>query len=339
MILIYFDIFLGVKIGIIEIMELLETTGFNDYELLDSGDGYRLERFGKFILSRPDPQIIWKKRLSADIWNQADAIFQRTFQDKGNWIKKNKNLPDKWQLSYKDLKFWIKLTPFKHTGIFPEQHLMWDFISDTIKSAGMAQVERFKNTQSTHPDKEQAFLKGNLRQDPGYQPNILNLFAYTGIASLAAASAGAKVTHVDASKPAISWARENQNISQLDKKPIRWILDDATKFVTREIKRGIKYDGIIMDPPIFGHGPDGVLWKFNDNFPKLLALCKQILSDKPLFIIINAYAISSSSLMLKNVMEDYFSDLGGKFQVGELVLKESKNQRPLSTGIFGKWNN
>ena len=338
MILIYFDIFSGVKIGIIEIMELLETTGFNDYELLDSGDGYRLERFGKFILSRPDPQIIWKKRLSTDIWNQADAIFQRTFQDKGNWIKKNKNLPDKWQLSYKDLKFWIKLTPFKHTGIFPEQHLMWDFISSQISDAS----SQIKNNQAsgiqTAKSKTEEINSDNQKLITDNRINILNLFAYTGIASLAAASAGAKVTHVDASKPAISWARENQNISQLDKKPIRWILDDATKFVTREIKRGIKYDGIIMDPPIFGHGPDGILWKFNDNFPKLLALCKQILSDQPLFIIINAYAISSSSLMLKNVMEDYFSDLGGKFQVGELVLKESKNQRPLSTGIFGKWS-
>lgn len=288
-------------------MDLLETAGFEDYKLLDSGDGYRLEKFGEYILSRPDPQIIWKKKLSNDIWNNNDATFQKTIQDKGHWVKKNKNLPDKWQINYKGLKLWIKLTPFKHTGIFPEQHLMWDFIEDKI-------------------------------QNYNQQANILNLFAYTGVSSLIAAKAGAKVTHVDASKPAISWARENQNISQLDDRPIRWILDDAVKFVTREIKRKVKYDGIIMDPPVFGHGPDGVLWKFNENFPKLLALCKEILSNNPLFIIINAYAISSSSLMLKNVMEDYFSNLNGEIKIGELVLKEKTNNRPLSTGIFGKWS-
>ncbi len=325
-------------------IELLKTTGWEDYELLDSGDGYRLERFGKYVLQRPDPQIIWKKKLP-NLWDKADAIFKRDTSDKGHWVKKNSQMPNNWQINYKNLKFILKLTNFKHTGVFPEQHLMWDFISDAISTRisegvtnkGGLPMARSGLIAKQLPNEHQR--EGNVWQDPdGNQINILNLFAYTGISTIVAASAGAKVTHIDASKPTITWAHENQKASNLDDKLIRWILDDATKFVQREIKRGIKYDGIIMDPPVFGHGPDGSMWKFNESFPKLLTLVKQVLSDKPLFIIINAYAISSSALMLKNVMEDYFSDLDGKFEVGELVLLESKNKRPLSTGIFGRWS-
>ena len=286
-------------------MNILTTTGWNEYELLDSGDGYRLERFGKFVLSRPDPQIIWKKKLPLTMWHKADAYFKRITADRGNWVKTNKSLPEKWKVKYKNLSFWVKLSPFKHTGIFPEQHLQWDFIEEKIKSA---------NRQIT----------------------VLNLFAYTGIASLAAAEAGARVTHVDASKPTISWAKDNQLASTLEDKPIRWIMDDAMKFVEREIKRGNRYDGIIMDPPAFGHGPTGQMWKFNESFPQLVSLCTQVLSEKPLFMIVNAYAISSSALMLQNVLDDYLHDLSGKIDVGELVLEESQNKRPLSTGIFGR---
>jgi len=288
-------------------MQILSTRGWQDYELLDSGDGYRLERFGKYILSRPDPQIIWKKKLSDQEWNKADAIFERTTYDKGTWIKKNRNLPEKWLLQYKNLSFWVKLTPFKHTGVFPEQCVQWEWMFNILAPA---------------------------RKDI----HILNLFAYTGIASLVAASAGAKVTHVDSSKPTIGWARENQIASHLQDKSIRWILDDAMKFTQREIKRGVRYDGIIMDPPVFGHGPDGRIWKFNEHFPKLLELCKQVLSDKPLFIMVNAYALSSSALMLQNILEDYFGDLGGVIESGELALQEKQNQRLLSTGIFARWN-
>lgn len=284
-------------------MKILSTKGWDDYELIDSGNGYRLERFGKYVLSRPDPQIIWNKKFSEKIWKNADAYFKRTEKDKGLWIKNNPSLPDKWQIIYKGLSFWVKLFPFKHTGVFPEQCLQWDFIKEKIKS----------------------------------QANVLNLFAYTGIASLVVADSGGKVTHVDASRPTIGWARENQLISGLTEKPIRWILDDAVKFTEREITRGVKYDGIILDPPVFGHGPDGKVWKFNKSFPKLLSLIKQVLSENPLFIIVNAYAISSSALMLENVMNDYFSDLNGTIEVGELTIQEKSTERKLSTGIFSRW--
>lgn len=303
-------------------MKLLSTVGWQEYELLDSGDGYRLEKFGQYIVARPDPQIIWKKK-NPSAWQKIDARFERTTEDKGKWIKKNPHLPDQWLMRYKQLSFFVKLSPFKHTGVFPEQHMQWDFITNVISNA-------MRDPHGISPLRQLADRRNDI--------NILNLFAYTGIASLAASDAGAKVTHVDASKPTIGWARENQTASKLDTKPIRWMLDDAVKFTQREIKRGIKYDGIILDPPAFGHGPDGSVWKFNANFPKLLELCRAILSDNPLFVLVNAYAISSSALMLQNVMQDYLGDLGGTIESGELVLEEKINKRPLSTGIFARWS-
>ena len=279
-------------------MHILATEGWKDYELLDSGDGYRFERFGSFRVVKPDPQAIWKKSLAKEVWDSADAIFE-----KDTWVKKE--IPDSWLVTYQDLSFYAKLTPFKHTGIFPEQHLHWDFIKKSIAK------------------------KDN-------SPQILNLFAYTGIASLAAAAAGAQVTHVDASRPAITWAHENQDASHLSGKPIRWILDDVTRFVEKEVRRGKKYDGIIMDPPIYGHGPTGEVWDFPKNFPELTRLCTQLLSDEPLFIIINAYAISASSIMLENVLRDYLKK--GNIEIGELALKEKSQGRLLSTGIFARWS-
>lgn len=284
-------------------MKILTPQNFADYELLDSGNGERLERFGKFVLVRPDPQCIWKPHLENDHWVRANAIFERTSEDKGRWKLKT-SIPEKWEMKYKDLSFYAKLTPFKHTGVFPEQSVQWDFISEQITNA-----------------KQEA--------------NVLNLFGYTGLATLAAAKSGAKVTHVDASRSTIGWARENQELSKLNEAPIRWILDDAVKFVSREIKRGVKYDGIIMDPPIFGHGPTGELWKFSESFPLLLELCKNVLSNNPLFIVINAYAISSSALMLENMLKDL--KLSGTIEVGELALPEKDSDRLLSTGIFGRW--
>lgn len=304
-------------------MLILTPTSWSDYELIDSGNGYRLERFGKYILSRPDPQIIWKPRLSEKEWLKADATFKKTGES-GKWIIQN-SLPEKWEVTYSldksndtKLSFWVKLSPFKHTGIFPEQAPHWDWI------AGILSLAAGKKQKLATIDQ---------------QPNILNLFGYTGAASLACAAAAARVTHVDASYPTIGWARENQRLSGLETMPIRWIEDDVVKFVEREIRRGSKYDGIIMDPPVFGHGPDGQVWKFNENFPKLLASCRQLLTDKPLFFIVNAYAISSSAIMLENVLKDYLSDLGGNIEVGELALQESNNGRLLSTGIFARWSN
>jgi 23S rRNA (cytosine1962-C5)-methyltransferase len=288
-------------------MTILTSPGWDDYELLDSGYGFRLERFGKYRLVRPDPQIIWKTRLSLQDWKNVDARFD---PEKKQWIL-NQTMPEKWLMHYAGVSFYAKLSPFKHTGVFPEQILQWEWIKKKIKDA----------------DKKPADIK------------ILNLFGYTGIASLVCASLGASVAHIDASRPTLGWARENQAVSNLSDRPIRWILDDAMKFVQREVKRGVKYDGILMDPPIYGHGPGGETWDFNESFPKLLALCRKVVTQKPLFILINAYASSSSSVMLENVLNDYVSDMEGTIESGELALIEKSGGRLLSTGIFTRWGN
>lgn len=287
-------------------MIILSTSGFEDYELLDSGSGRRLERFGKYVISRPDPQAIWKPSLVDSKWQMADGIFENEA-----WKKKS-NMPDKWQLSYQNLKFYAKLTPFKHTGVFPEQMLNWEFIQKTI-------------------NKKQ-------KKDGEKQINVLNLFGYTGIASLVCAANGAKVTHLDGSKPAIAWARENQELSGLSDKQIRWILDDAVEFTARESRRGNVYDAIIMDPPVYGHGPNGEIWDFNQSFPQLLENCRKILNPRPVFVIVNAYAISASALMLKNVLEDYLDFNSEQIEYGELALQEKSNSRLLSTGIFARFS-
>lgn len=307
-------------------MTILKCNNWQDYTLLDSGRGMRLEKFGPYIIAKPDPQAIWQPSLSPSEWNKADVVFKRTFQDKGKW-EFRKKLPEKWKMTYKNLSFWARLTPFKHTGIFPEQSLQWDFIGEKIKSRINLPAGKAGNQGSIN-------IEGVARLG-NPKVNILNLFGYTGIASLAAASAGAKVTHVDASKPSITWARENQALSQLENQPIRWILDDCVKFVEREIKRGNKYDGVIMDPPVYGHGPTGQIWKFSEDFPRLLENVAKILSPNSLFVIINAYAISASALMLENVMKDYLPK--GNLEVGELALEED-SKRLLSTGIFARWN-
>lgn len=269
-----------------------------NYELIDSGGGRRLERFGDYILDRPDPEVLWKKTLSESEWLKANAVF------KDKWM--NKGVPGRWQLEHGGIKFWAKLSPFKHIGVFPEQSSQWEYIARSVEVAKPI--------------------------------NLLNLFAYTGIATLFAAKAGAKVTHVDASRPAITWANENRELNGLGDAPIRWIIDDALKFTAREGKRGVLYDAIIMDPPVYGHGPHGEPWDFGKNFPKLLANCRKILSDKPLFILVNAYAVSSSSITLANTLQGHFGDLGGSIENGELTLKEKSAGRLLSTGIWAKWS-
>lgn len=296
-------------------MTILKTSGWEDYELLDSGDGKRLERFGRYVLVRPDPQAIWHQKLDQTEWHKADAVFEND-----RWIRKTAVL-EQWLLTFEDLSFYAKLTPFKHTGIFPEQLLQWQWMVKQLTSSAIAKASADKqNSQNER-------LK------------ILNLFGYTGIASLVCAKAGAAVTHVDASRPAIGWARENQAASRLVDKPIRWILDDALKFVKREIKRGVRYDGIIMDPPVYGHGPYNETWDFATSFPLLLESCRQVLSRQPVFIIINAYAVAASALMLENVLQDLSLELGGTVEAGELALEEKSGKRLLSTGIFGRWAN
>ena len=271
-----------------------------DYELIDSGAGRRLERFGKYVLNRPDPEVMWSKNLEESEWDKADAKF---IDDK--WITKP-NFPEKWELEVNDLIVNLKLTPFKHVGIFPEQLPQWNLIQK---------------------------LTANSQQ----QLNVLNLFGYTGVASLHALAAGAKVTHLDASRPAITWFKENQLLSGLEEKPARIIIDDAIKFTSREIKRGVKYDGIIMDPPVYGHGPHGEKWSFAKDFPILLDNVSKILTEKPLFVIVNAYAISTSSISLANMLRDKLKEYGGTVTNGELSLKETSGGRELSTGIYAVW--
>ena len=284
---------------------ILVTRASKDYELLDSGEGEKLERFGEVVLSRPDPQALWRKHLSPEEWKKANGHFSREGQN-GSW-NIQKGTPDKWTIEMGDLKFVIKPTAFKHTGLFPEQFANWEWMKRVIANSG--------------------------KKDP----EVLNLFAYTGGASLVCAQAGAKVVHVDGSKSAITWATENAEISGLSAKPIRWILDDARVFVEREIKRGRKYDAIIMDPPAFGHGANKELWKIEEDFLALVEDCMKLLSDAPLFFLINGYSAGYSAIAYRNNLLDLEKKFGGKVEVGELVLEESGSGRLLPAGIFARW--
>jgi 23S rRNA (cytosine1962-C5)-methyltransferase len=287
-----------------DMFEFLSDPTWKDYEFLDSGDGEKLERFGNFVFARPEPKALWKKTLPTSIWEKVDAKYVQN-ENNGKWIFKNQ-VPVNWQIKWNELTFEVRPTVFKHTGVFPELSSLWKFIQEKIKNAG--------------------------------RPiNVLNLFAYTGGSTLAAASAGASVTHLDASKSIVSWASKNAEISGLKQKPIRWIVDDSLAFVKREIKRGTKYDAIIMDPPKFGRGSDGQVWKIEDDLPKLLDLCKEVLSPEPLFFIINAYSVSFSALTLENLLNEKMKDLGGTSSCGELLLKATSSTNSLSTSIFGKW--
>ena len=283
---------------------ILETfEQFLDYQLLDTGDGVRLEQWGPIRLQRPDPQIIWKPSLPHSEWEAAQAVFIGN-GERGKWQKRG-TVPEKWEVYFRpDIKLWAKLTPFKHTGIFAEQAANWEWMINICKN--------------------QPQLK------------ILNLFAYTGGATMVLTRLGHQVTHVDASKPSIGSAKENQRLNKFEEDAIRWILDDALKFCEREVKREAKYDGIILDPPAFGHSPTGKTWKFNRDVPKLLDLCVQLLSDDAKFLLMNAYATNTSSLAINNLMEEKFSQRAGKIEFGELCLKE-KTGRLISTGTFAKW--
>lgn len=291
---------------------LLETfKQFLDYELLDTGDGHRLEQWGAVRLKRPDPQVIWQPSLPAREWDAANAEFIGG-GERGRWMKKS-TLPAKWDVYFRpDIKLIAKPTPFKHTGIFAEQASNWEWMTGIVGQASGS-------------------VAGPLK--------ILNLFAYTGGATMVLTRLGHKVTHVDASKPAIAWAKENQFANKFAPDSIRWILDDAVKFVQRELNRGETYDGIIMDPPAFGHGPTGKTWKFNRDLPLLLEQSVGLLSADAKFLLINGYATNSSAISLGNILEDAMakrSDLGGATEFGELCL-EQKTSRKISTGIFARW--
>lgn len=287
----------------------LITSATKDYELLDSGENEKLERYGKFIVVRPDPQALWLKNLSEKEWEKADAMFKN-----GEWRIRNPKLPKVWPIELEGLKFNIRLSSFKHVGLFPEQSENWGWLRE--------------RTTPPHPSPYK-----------GEGVKVLNLFGYTGGATLACAKAGAEVCHLDASKTSINWARENAKLSGLEDRPIRWILDDAVKFVRREIKRGRKYDGIIMDPPAFGHGPGGEMWKIEENFLELLDLCWQVLSSNPLFFLINGYASGYSAIVYENNLRGLIKGFKGEIEIGELAIVESKSERLLPCGIFARWKN
>jgi 23S rRNA (cytosine1962-C5)-methyltransferase len=304
---------------------------FLDFELLDSGNGYRLERWSNIRLKRPDPQIIWQPSLPQSEWDNVDAEFVGS-GEKGRWNKRP-GLATQWEVYFRpDIKFVAKLTPFKHTGIFAEQAANWEWFTElTTPSFG-------------HPSYPSSTVGG---ENIGGPLRILNLFAYTGGATMVLTRLGHSVTHVDASKPAIAWAKENQALNKFPPESIRWILDDALKFAQRELKRGQKYDGIIMDPPAFGHSPTGKTWKFNRDLPILLDTCVNLLSDDAKFLLINGYATNASALSLNNLAEDAFAERGGKIEAGEITLKhqiksphnKDITHREISTGIFARWQN
>jgi 23S rRNA (cytosine1962-C5)-methyltransferase len=292
-----------------------------DYELIDSGNERKLERFGKYILNRPDNQALWKPALSEQEWQKADAEFRKNGENRGEWRKRNGSIPNQWEISYKNLRFSVRLTPFGHIGIFPEQAPQWEWITNKLK--GKNEKLKVQNNTDNQADSNKTIQHYN-------NLSVLSLFTYTGVATLAAALAGAQVTHVDASHPAVTWAHENQLLSGLEQKPIRWIVDDALKFAKREIRRGSKYDGIILDPPKFGRGPKGELWKFEESMPELIDVCKQILKPDG-FVIATAYAIPISSETLKNMLTELKP--GKTLEYGELMLQE-RSGRKLPAALY-----
>ena len=277
---------------------------WKDYEILDMANGEKLERWGDVILIRPDPQIIWKSKSFPKKWESANARYNRSSSGGGGW-KYNKRMPENWQIKYKDLTFNIKPMGFKHTGLFPEQAVNWDWMISEIKNA-------------------QRDIK------------VLNLFAYTGGATVACSYAGASVCHVDSSKGMTTWAKENVASSGLEKRPIRFIVDDVVKFVNREIRRGNKYDAIIMDPPSYGRGTNGEVWKFEENIADLVELCTKVLSDNPLFFLINSYTTGISSTVLEDILRLNIKK-NGKFSHGEIGLPMRESKLILPCGIYGKW--
>ncbi|MEZ6123136.1 MAG: class I SAM-dependent methyltransferase [Planctomycetaceae bacterium] len=285
-------------------LELLSSPDWTDYELLDSGAGQKLERFGEFRCVRPEQQATWHRTLPDREWQQVQGVFE-SGAESGRWKFSGKP-PQRWQMQYRSLKFLAEPTPFRHMGVFPEQACHWDWAADLIRSAGRP-----------------------IR--------VLSLFGYTGLFALSAAAAGADVTHVDASKTVNVWAQENQILSGLDNAPVRWITDDALKFVRREARRGSHYDAIMIDPPKFGRGPKGQVWKIEVDLPPLLEDCRAIMTRRPLFVILGCYAIRASALSLYYPLRQLVGNFGGQMSAGEVTVSETRGTRSLSLALFARW--
>lgn len=281
---------------------------WTDYALLDSGNGRRLERFGTLKFVRPEPQALWSYGLPEQEWEGADGVFVGKAEDSAGHWNLATTVPSRWKMGYGNLGFWAQPSPFRHMRVFPEQAPQWDWMAD-----------RILETKS--------------------QVSVLNLFGYTGIATLACAAAGARVTHVDASKKVVTWARENLELSGLSERNVRWIHDDVGRFVAREIRRQNRYDANILDPPKYGRGPNGEIWKLEDNLGPLLYDLRLLLSDTPLFCVMTAYAVRLSALNLAHALSEMFGGRSGAIEAGEVALWEQSRQRPLSVAIYARFHN
>lgn len=284
----------------------LTSPHWEDYELLDCGNGLKLERYGPYRFVRPESQALWQPLLPSSEWQKAHAIFQTRHSESGGVWSFNQEIKTPWEMRYQHLRFLAHTTASRHLGVFPEQASHWDWISEQIRHAPKP-------------------------------VRVLNLFGYTGLATLAAASTGAQVTHVDASKNAVRQGQQNQALSSLGDKAIRWLVDDAYKFVQREVRRHSQYEGIILDPPKFGRGPQGQVWELYTSLPALLKYCRALLSERALFIVLTVYAVRLSALSLHYALEEVTQGLGGSVTSGELILVEKSAQRHLSMAIFSRW--
>lgn len=281
-------------------------SAWEDYALLDSGNRLKLEQFGPYRCVRPEDQATWRPTLPPAEWSAAHAQFHLNPNKNEGYWEFRQPLPEKWAMRYRDVSFYARPTPFRHMGVFPEQAVHWDWMVGLIQKANRP-----------------------IR--------VLNLFGYTGIASLFAARAGAHVTHVDASKPTVAWARENQTLTGLADKPIRWIVEDAVKYVEREVKRDSHYEGILLDPPPFGHGPRGEIWKFSDSLPRLLEGCRQLWGEQPLFMILTAYTTQADLPDLRQAIDATVTGLGGKMETGVAELIEKSAGRVLQPATYIRW--
>ncbi len=289
-----------------ETPSVMRATGWTDYQLIDSGGGRKLERYGGYTVARPEPQCLWRPRLAEDTWTGADAVFDPAEEeDAGRW--RFKGAPEqRFPLAWGEAKFFGRFTPFRHLGFFPEQAANWAWLDSELRAGGGA-------------------------------PRILNLFGYTGVASLVCAAAGAAVTHVDASKKAIGWARENAELAGLADRPIRWLCEDARRYVQREARRGSRYEGIILDPPKYGRGPNGEVWRLYEDLPEMVRLCAELLSDQARFLIANVYAERISGLAVAALLKEALEGRGGRIDWGELALVEQSGERAVGLSFFARW--
>lgn len=283
----------------------MRTAGWADYALIDSGGGRKLERYGPYRVVRPEPQAMWRPRLDVAAWEGADAVFDPTDEDDaGHWRFKGAHR-ETWPLSWGEARFHGRFTAFRHLAFFPEQAANWSWLDTAVRAAA--------------------------------QPRVLNLFGYTGVASLVMAAAGASVTHVDASKKAVGWARENAELSGLADRPIRWITEDARKYVQREVRRASRYEGIILDPPKYGRGPGGEVWRLFEDLPELTRLCGELLSDDARFLVLNAYAERISGAALASLLAEALDGRGGRIEWGELALAEDVGDRVIGMSFYARW--